>query len=112
MDILVPCCNKMGFQPIFKLFHQIFFLVQSNHHPLYELRFRAAECGYSPNQAKPVIQQSSLKYWSGELIFLNGLDLAYMPHIAIDQDIEDSHPPTLKGEALDQVFKFCECLGY
>lgn len=33
----LACCNKMGFQPTFKRFHQIFFVVRSNHLPLYVL---------------------------------------------------------------------------
>lgn len=35
-----------------------------------------------------------------------------MPHIALDRDIYDFHPPVLEGEALTQVHNFCECLGY
>lgn len=53
-----------------------------------------------------------MKYWDGKLIILKGLDLDYMTHIDVDQDIEDFHPHVLEGEALVQVFKFCECLGY
>lgn len=102
----------MGYQPTFKLFHQLFYISKSNHLPLYELQFRAAEYGYNSGHSKPVIMQSSLKYWNGELIFLKGLDPGYMPNIVADCEIEDFHPPTLTGEALDQVFSFCECLGY
>lgn len=105
-------CDKSGFQPTFKVFHHLFVLIRSNHQPLYELRFRAAECGYGPGQAKPVIMQSSLKFWNGELIFLRGLDLAHMPPIVTSEEIEDFHPPILKGEALHHIFKFCECLGF
>lgn len=45
-------------------------------------------------------------------MFLKGLDLRYMPQIAIDREIYDFHPPALTGEALNQIFNFCECLGY
>lgn len=78
----LSCCDKAEIQPTFKLFHQIFILIRSNHFPLYELHFRAAECGYGPGDAKPVIMQSSLKFWNGKVIFLKVLNLAYMPHIA------------------------------
>lgn len=104
-------CDKMGYQPTLKLFHQLFFLLWSNHLPLYELPFRGVECDYGPGHNKPVIQQSSLKYWNGELMFPKGLDLDYMPQIAIDHEVED-FLSMLKDEDLTQVFNFCECLGY
>lgn len=62
--------------------------------------------------AKPVIMQSSLKYWNKEVIFLKGLDLAYMPPIVMSEETEDFHPPILKDDALHHVFKFCEYLGF
>lgn len=70
----LACYNQMDYQPTFRLFHQLFYLVRSNHLSLYELRFRAVEYGYDPGSAKPVIHQSSSKHWDGELIFLKGLD--------------------------------------
>lgn len=106
------CCDKAGFQPTFKLFHQLFVLIRSNHLPLYELRLRADECGYGPGQGKLVIMQTSLKFWNGDLIFLKGLDLGYMSHIVISEEIEDFQPLTLKDNVVHHVFKFCECLGY
>lgn len=62
----------------------MFSLVKSSVKPLYELRFRAAECGFGSGDAKPVIQQTSLKFWNGEFIFLKGLDLRYLPYIATE----------------------------
>lgn len=62
--------------------------------------------------AKPVIMQTSLKFWNGELIFIKGLDLEYMPHIRMSEKTEDFRPPTLKGDVLKDVFKFCECIGF
>lgn len=108
----LSCCNKFGFQPTIKLFHQIFVLIRSNHLPLYELRFRAAEYDYGPGDAKPVIMQSSLKFLNGEVIFLKGLDLAYMPPIFMSLETEDFQPPILKDDALHHVFQFREFLGY
>lgn len=89
-----------------------FFFVKLNHLPLYELRFRASECGYSPGFFKSLIQQTSLKFWNDEVIFLRGLDWDYMPQITVDQEIDDFRQPALKNEALAQVFNFCECMGY
>lgn len=108
----LSCCDKMCNQPTFRLFHKLFFVMKSNHLPLYELRFWATECGYNSGLSKPVFQQSSLKYWSGELIFLKRLDLEYLPHLALNREIEDFHPPVLIGKALSKIFNFCECLGY
>lgn len=48
-------CNKMNFQPTIILFHQLFSLAKSSVKPLYELRFRAAECTSGPGDAKPII---------------------------------------------------------
>lgn len=56
--------------------------------------------------------QTSIKFWNGELIFLKGLDLAYMPHIVVSEETEDFNPPVLIGDALHHAFKFCECLGF
>ncbi|KAK1369518.1 hypothetical protein POM88_035610 [Heracleum sosnowskyi] len=81
MTWFLVACHKMGYQPTFRLFHQLFKLVQSNKEPLYEIRFRAEECGYPSGTAKPVIQQSTLKYWNGEVIFLKVLDLEFFPYI-------------------------------
>lgn len=61
--------------------------------------------------AKPVIMQSSLKFWNKELLFVKGLDLAYMPYIVMSEKTEDFRPPILKDDALHHIFKFCECLG-
>lgn len=43
---------------------------------------------------------------------MKGIDLRYMPQIAIDREIEDFRPLVLQGDVLRQVFDFCECLGY
>lgn len=75
------------------LFHQLFSLVKSSVKPLYELRFRAAECGFGSGDAKLVIQQASLKYWNGELIMLKGLDLSYLPYIATEGVITQFEVP-------------------
>ena len=77
MTWFIATCNQFKVQPTFKLWHHIFHLVWSSQFPLYELRFRAPECGYGGSYI-PVIQQSSLKYWNGELIMLRGLDLYYL----------------------------------
>ncbi|KAK1392112.1 hypothetical protein POM88_011168 [Heracleum sosnowskyi] len=108
----LACCNKMGYQPTLRLFHQLFKLVQSNKEPLYEIRFRAEECGYPSGSAKPVIQQSTLKFWNGEVIFLKGLDLEFLPHIVSNVEAEVFDVFTLEGEALVQIHQFCECLGF
>lgn len=108
----LSCCDKCGFQPTLRLFHQLFYLIRSNHLPLYELRFRAAECGYGPGKAKPIIMQSSLKYWNKELIFLKFSDVPYMPHIVMSEETEDFKPPILKGDTLNDVFKFSNSLGF
>ncbi|KAK1365436.1 hypothetical protein POM88_040997 [Heracleum sosnowskyi] len=112
MTWFLSSCNKMGYQPTLRLFHQLFKLVQSNKEPLYEIRFRAEECGYPSGTAKPVIQQSTLKYWSGELIFLKGLDLEFLPYIVSGVEAEVFDTYTLEGEALAQIHRFCECLGF
>lgn len=86
--------------------------MKSNQPPLYELRIRTAERGCNLGYTKPVMHQTSLKYWNGEVMFLRGFDLDYMPQLATDQEIDDFHPPTLKDEALVQIQSFCECLDY
>ncbi|KAL8089118.1 hypothetical protein AgCh_038771 [Apium graveolens] len=45
----------------------LFALIKSSMKPLSELQLRVAECTYGPGFAKAVIQQTSLKYWNGEL---------------------------------------------
>lgn len=61
---------------------------------------------------KPVIMKSSLNYWNKELIFLKALNLTYIPHIFMSEETEDFRPPTLKGDGLHDIFKFCQCLGF
>ncbi|KAL8089632.1 hypothetical protein AgCh_039203 [Apium graveolens] len=61
MTWFIATCNQFKVQPTFKLWHHIFHLVRSSQFPLYELQFRAPECGYCGSY-RPVIQQSSLKY--------------------------------------------------
>ena len=107
----LACCNKSKVQPTFKLFHQLFNLVKSSVKPLYELRFRAAECGFGPGQSKPVMQQSSLKHWNREVILLKGLDLFFLPYISTEGAVFDFKPPVLEGKALKQIYQFCTCLG-
>lgn len=107
----LACCNKLKYQPMFKLFHQLFSLVKSSVRPLYELRFRAVECGFNPGQAKPVMMQSSLKHWNRELLLLKGLDLYYLPYIAIEGVVTDFPVPVLEGRALKQIYDFYNCLG-
>lgn len=102
----LACCYKSGFQPTFKLFHQLFVLIRSNHLPLYELHFQAVECDYGPRKANPVIMQTLLKFWNREGIFLKSLDLAYMPHIVMTEEAEDFQPQILKDDSLCYVFKF------
>lgn len=78
----LDCSNKSDVQPTFILFHQLFYLVRSSVKPLYELRFRYAECGFGPGDARPIIQESSLKYWNREFLLFKGLNLFYTPYIA------------------------------
>lgn len=111
MTWFLACCNKSKLQPTFKLFHQLFNLVKSSFKPLYELRFRFAECGFGPGHTKPIMQQSSLKHQNREIILLKGLDLFYMPYIVTDGVVTEFKPPVLEGKALKQVFDFCTCLG-
>ncbi|XP_074368390.1 uncharacterized protein LOC141708587 [Apium graveolens] len=111
MTWFIATCNKFKVQPTFKLWHHIFHLVRSSQFPLYELRFRAPECGYGGSY-RPVIQQSSLKYWNGELIMLRGLDLYYLPHFASEGVRTRFRREVLRGEAIRLMFAFCECLGF
>ncbi|XP_074365858.1 uncharacterized protein LOC141706878 [Apium graveolens] len=111
MTWFIATCNQFKVQPTFKLWHHIFHLVRSSQFPLYELRFRAPECGYGGSY-RPVIQQSSLKFWNGELIMLRGLDLHYLPHIASEGVRTRFRRDVLRGEALRLIFAFCECLGF
>ncbi|KAL8119002.1 hypothetical protein AgCh_016482 [Apium graveolens] len=60
----------------------------------------------------PIIQQSSLKFWNGELIMLRGLDLHYLPHIASEGVRTRFRRDVLRGDALRLIFAFCECLGF
>lgn len=57
-------CYKGGYLPTFKLFHHIYWLVHSNHFPMYELRFRGDDCGYASGVARPVVMLPSLKEWN------------------------------------------------
>lgn len=84
MTWFLAACNKYKLQPTFKLFHQLFSLVKSSVRPLYELQFRAAECGFDPGLTKPVMQKASLKHWNKEVILLKGLDLFYIPYIGTE----------------------------
>lgn len=111
MNLFLSCYNKMNFQPTFILFYQLFSLVKSNVKPLYELRFRFTKCGFGSGDAKPVIQQSSLKYWNAELIMLKGLDLFYMSYIATSRVVTNFKPSVLEKRTLRQVFEFYNCLG-
>ncbi|KAL8089211.1 hypothetical protein AgCh_038846 [Apium graveolens] len=111
MTWFIATCNPFKVQPTFKLWHHIFHLVRSSQFPLYELRFRAPECGYSGSY-RPVIQQSSPKYWNGELIMLWGLDLHYLPHMASEGVRTRFRRDVLRGDALRLIFVFCESLGF
>ena len=112
MSWFLICCNQQNLQPTFKLFHQLFLLVKSGQQPLYELRFRAAECGYPDAIPKPVVHKDSLKYWNQEILLLKGLDLGYMPYIATSGVVTDFSPPVLEGEAQKQVFEFCRVMKH
>ncbi|KAL8157803.1 hypothetical protein AgCh_002495 [Apium graveolens] len=107
----IAACNQFKVQPTFKLWHHIFHLVRSSQFPLYELRFRAPECGYGGSY-RLVIQQSSLKFWNGELIMLRGLDLHYLPHIASEGVRTRFRRDVVRGDALRLIFAFCESLGF
>lgn len=109
MDELVFSLSK--YQPTFRLFHQLFSLVWSSVRPFYELRFRAAECGFGPGHTKPVMQQSSLKHWNLDIILLKGLDLFYFPYIATKGVVTEFKPPILEGISLKQIYELCTCLG-
>ncbi|KAL8114633.1 hypothetical protein AgCh_021479 [Apium graveolens] len=111
MTWFIATCNQFKVQPTFKLWHHIFHLVRSSQFPLYELRFRAPECGYGGSY-RPVIQQSSLKYCNGELIMLRGLDLHYLPHITSEGVRTRFRRDVLRGEAIRLMFAFCESLGF
>ncbi|KAK1383958.1 hypothetical protein POM88_021693 [Heracleum sosnowskyi] len=108
----LACCEKSEYIPTFRLFHQLFQLVRSNKKPLYELRFRAKECGFPSGSAQPVIQQSTLKGWSGEVLMLRGWDLGGMPHIVLDKEAKIFETVKLTGSALRRIRKFCGILGF
>ena len=82
--------------------------------PLYELRFRSKECGLGVGFVSPVIHQSSLKHWNGEILMLKGLDLAFMPYIISDdkQVRTNFGAPGAAGEFREQLREFCGCLGF
>ena len=107
----LAACNKSKIQPTFRLFHHLFTLVKSSVKPLFELRFRYAECGFGPGHTKPVMQQSSLKHWNRELILLKGVDLFYTPYVATEGVITEFDRPVLEGKALKQIYDFCNRLG-
>lgn len=111
MTWFLAFCNKSKYQPTFRIFHQLFTLVPFNIKPLYELCFKAAECGFGSIQAKPMIPQSLLKHWNGKMIMLKGLDRFYLPYISMDKVVTDFRLPVLEGEALQQILDFCNCLG-
>ncbi|KAK1375799.1 hypothetical protein POM88_031992 [Heracleum sosnowskyi] len=108
----LACCEQSNLMPTFKLFHQLFQLVRSNKKPLYELRFRAKECGYPVGFAQPVIQQSTLKGWGGEVIMLRGWDLEGMPHMVEGGESKNFETFDLTGVALAKIKKFCGSLGF
>ena len=112
MTWFIACCNKSGLLPTFKLFHQIFYLSRSSQKPFYEMRFRAAECGFGPGRSKPVMHQTSLKHWNGEILMLKGYDLEYLPYFTTGEVKTKFNPEILEGEAVDQVRKFCGSLGF
>lgn len=105
------CCEKAGVLPTFKLFHHLFQLVRSNNKPMFEFRFRGTACGYPSGASKPLGMLPSLKGWNGEFVFLQGVDIRFMPTfkekpLAMHFEVMD-----LQGEALDQVNAFCRGLG-
>ena len=114
MTWFLLACNKMNYYPTLKLFHMLFQFKKFGVKPLYELRFRSKECGFGPGFISPVIHQSSLKHWNGEILMLKGLDLAFMPYIVTDdkQVRTDFGAPGVAGEFRDQLVKFCSCLGF
>ena len=107
-------CNKMNYYPTLKLFRMLFQFKKSGVKPLYELRFRSKECGLGTGFVSPVMHQSSLKGWNGEVLMLKGLDLAFMPYIeADDKKVKtDSGAPGATGEFRAQLVEFCNCLGF
>ncbi|KAL8145306.1 hypothetical protein AgCh_003483 [Apium graveolens] len=48
---------------------------------------------------------------NGELIMLRGLDLFYLPYIAAEGVRTRFRRDVLRGEAIQMIFAFCECLG-
>ena len=113
MTWFLCACNKMGYQPTFKLFHILFQFKKSGEKPLYELRFRSKECGFGPDFLKPVMHQSSLKNWNREVLMLKGLDIHYMPYLVTDDKLVKTNfdAPGASGKFRDQLREFCECLG-
>ena len=107
-------CNKMNYYPTLRLFRMLFQFKKSGVKPLYELRFRSKECGLGTGFVSPVMHQSSLKGWNGEVLMLKGLDLGFMPYIEVDdKEVKtDSGAPGATGEFRAQLVEFCNCLGF
>ena len=114
MTWFLMACNKKNYYPTLKLFHMLFQFKKSGVKPLYELRFRSNECGLGAGFINPVIHQSSLKNWNGEILMLRGLDLAFMPYIVSDEEqVRTSfRAPGAAGEFREQLREFCGCLGF
>ncbi|XP_017229118.2 uncharacterized protein LOC108204282 isoform X1 [Daucus carota subsp. sativus] len=113
MTWFLAACNKKNYYPTLKLFHMLFQFKKSGVKPLYELRFRSKELGLGAGFVSPVMHQSSLKGWNGEVLMLKGLDLAFMPYIVSDekQVRTDFGAPGAAGAFREQLREFCGCLG-
>lgn len=85
----IAAYNKSKVQPTFRLFQHLFTLLKFNVKPLFELQFRAAECGFGPGHTKPVMQKTSLKHCNREVFLLKGFDLFYMPYIVTESVVTE-----------------------
>lgn len=78
---------------------------------MFEFRFRGKACGYPSGASKPLGMLPSLKGWNGEFVFLQGVDIRFMPTfkenpLAMHFEVFD-----FQDAALDRVNAFCRGLG-
>lgn len=106
----IGCCNAGGFQPTFRLFHNLFKLQKSIVAPSYELHFRDSTTDFHPGMPRPVVHQNSLKGWHQEFIFIRGGDLEDIPIFSLEA-MEQFPVDVFQGDALVKVSEFCGGLG-
>lgn len=107
----LSCCDKAEFQPTFKLFHQLFVLIQSNHLPLYEIGFRTAESAMGRDKLNqwsciPHLNSGMVKILEWWGYFLKGLDLSYMPHLLWVKKRKISDPQLWKAMPCTMYLSF------